>query len=495
MVALCVAAAAAVALTASGGAFVVTHGVSMNPVYYQGDLVVVAPDRQYAIGDIAAFKSPESDMLVLHRIIGGNGDNGFVFRGDNNDSIDPVTPTADELVGSPVLHVPGGGIWLGRLTSPPALAAYAFLLMTLGGNSVRTRRQRRKESPAMSPRHRAPSYGPVAGLPDKLKPVAASAVVAGVLGLALSGVAWTRSADATHRPSPGTGASMAFSYTAQVPQSAAYDGTTVTAPQPLFRKLAGAVDVEYRYAGSSGELSVAAELSTDSGWSSRVPLGDPVHVNDGFEGSVSLDLAALEQRAAAAAEVIGAAVGTLTLAVVPTVTLDAGAAFTPRFEMSLDSTALRPNSDLVVTESATTSGATVASGQVSVLGRAVKASTARIAGAALLLAGLLTAAAVAAVTRRAAPVAEAERLRRRHGDLILRVMPVALVAGRPVVDVPDVASLVKLAERYGLLVLTWSRGGVDTYVVQDESTTYRYRSGAGLAPVLGERDVLAGEHA
>ena len=45
------------------------------------------------------------------------------------------------------------------------------------------------------------------------------------------------------------------------------------------------------------------------------------------------------------------------------------------------------------------------------------------------------------------------------------------------------ASLVKLAERYGLLVLTWSRGGVDTYVVQDEGTTYRYRTGVATQPL------------
>lgn len=493
-----VAAVGAVALLSPvlGVATVTTYGISMNPVYFAGDLVLVAPRRTYAVGDIAAFPKPgDEQTLVLHRIIGGDAEGGFVFQGDNNDSIDPVTPTADELVGSPVLHVPGGGVWLGRLTSPPALAAYTFLLLTLGATSARTRRRRRKELRTMSPRHRTTPPGPLACMPDRLKPVAAGAVAAGVLGLALSGAAWTGSVDTKAGPSERTGASMAFSYTAHVPQSAAYDGTTVTAPQPVFRKLADALEVSYRYAGPPGELSVTAELSTDSGWTSSLPLSDAVEVDDGFEGSVSLDLAALERRAGAAAEVIGATVGTVALAVVPTVTLEDGSAFSPRFGMSLDATAVRPDGDLVVTEAPTTTGATVPSGQVSVLGREVEATTARVLGAALVLIGLLTAAAVAAATRLAAPVAEAERVRRRHGDLILRVMPVALVAGRPVVDVPDVDSLVKLAERYGLLVLTWSRGGTDTYVVQDESTTYRCRSGAGAGPVVAEHDVLAGDHA
>ena len=43
------------------------------------------------------------------------------------------------------------------------------------------------------------------------------------------------------------------------------------------------------------------------------------------------------------------------------------------------------------------------------------------------------------------------------------------------VDVPDFAALAKLAERYGLLMMHWTRSGIDTYVVQDEGTTYRFR--------------------
>jgi hypothetical protein len=97
-----------------------------------------------------------------------------------------------------------------------------------------------------------------------------------------------------------------------------------------------------------------------------------------------------------------------------------------------------------------------------------------------------SAAANGAAARLSSPPAEVERIRRRYSDLILTVMPVALMPGRPVVDVPDVDSLVKLAERYGLLVLTWSRGGIDTHVVQDENTSYRYRSGTGGASTPAE---------
>jgi hypothetical protein len=58
------------------------------------------------------------------------------------------------------------------------------------------------------------------------------------------------------------------------------------------------------------------------------------------------------------------------------------------------------------------------------------------------------------------------------------VEPMSTPPGRPVVTVTDITTLVKLAERYRLLVLHWERSGIETFVVQDENTTYCFRTGA-----------------
>jgi len=50
----------------------------------------------------------------------------------------------------------------------------------------------------------------------------------------------------------------------------------------------------------------------------------------------------------------------------------------------------------------------------------------------------------------------------------------------------DFATLAKLAERYQLLVLHWSRSDVETFVVQDQATTYRYRTGTGISHPSGQ---------
>jgi len=46
---------------------------------------------------------------VSRRITGGDDDAGFVFKGDNNESIDPLKPKADKLIGGVVPHVPRPG--------------------------------------------------------------------------------------------------------------------------------------------------------------------------------------------------------------------------------------------------------------------------------------------------------------------------------------------------------------------------------------------------
>lgn len=465
------------AIATGQAALVVTHGVSMNPVYYQGDLVVVTRQPAYAVGQMVAYRRPGHSDVVLHRIVGGDP-SGWVLKGDNNASIDPTTPEDADLVGRAALHIPHGGIWLKRLTSPPALAAYTFLLLA-GGTTATTRRQRRKERRTMSPRHRTTSGRSLGSLPPALGPVAATAVAMAVAGAALGAVSWTRPATTT----VGAGASVAstidFSYTATVPRSAAYDSTTVTAPQPVFRALTDTVEVSYRYVGRPGTVAVDAELSSAGGWRSTLPLAGRQPLAGQQEGSFRVKLSSIENRAKAASAVTGIPAGSVSITVVPRIEMDGGGQFAPRLALALDNLSLKPTSDILTAETTTeTSVSQEGPAQLSALGRSVDVATARQISLAVLLLAALAGAVLVGLARLAGPVAEAERIRHRHRDLLLAVQPVTLAPGRPLVDVTDVEALVRLAERYGLLVLHWERSDVTTYVVQDEGATYRYRAGA-----------------
>lgn len=460
-----------------GGAtsYVTTQGASMQPRFHTGDLAITRAAPSYRVGDVVAYRSAELRRVVMHRIVAIDGGR-YTFKGDNNSWQDPERPTRSQLVGTLALRIPRGGIWLHRLTSPALLAAYTFLLLLGGGAASRTRRQRRKDLRTMSPRHRAHAGTTLRALPPSLYRLTAGAAALGVAGLALTGLAWSRPAQQAVAASSSATSSMRFSYAAAVPRSAAYDGMTVTAPQPVFRKLTDQVDVTYRYSGPPGALKATVELSTSSGWTTSIPIGEH-QIGRTYDGTAKLDLAALQRRADAAAKATGVPRGDVSVTVLPRVALAGGGTFAPRFELSLTDTVLKPTGDLTAKRTTKITGSRVEPAQLAAFGHGISIAAARAAGPAALLLSLLAAAAIAALTRRSGPVAEAERIRARYGELILPVLPVVLAPGRPVVDVPDVDALARLAERYGLLVLHWSRGGVDTYVVQDEGTTYRYRNG------------------
>ncbi|MCW2600464.1 MAG: peptidase, partial [Frankiales bacterium] len=242
-------ASAAFGLIATGRAgFVVTHGVSMNPVYYQGDLVVIAKAPSYRIGEIVAYHRAGHSDVVLHRIIGG-GPAGYVFKGDNNQSIDPTRPTQEQLAGRAVYHLARGGLWLHRFTSPTALGLLAFTLLAGGATAVRTRPRGRR---ARLSKHASTSSKPLAlsALPPALRACAAAAAAVGAVGLALGALAWGGPLDTESTVSTHSANRMTFSYTAAVGRTPAYDGTTASSPDPVFRKLANDVDVHFTYTGA-----------------------------------------------------------------------------------------------------------------------------------------------------------------------------------------------------------------------------------------------------
>ncbi|HEU0073632.1 MAG TPA: signal peptidase I [Dehalococcoidia bacterium] len=96
--------------------YLIVAGHSMEPNLYTGDLVVTRQRDTYQIGEVVAYRTDEG--IVIHRIVGGNGRDGFILQGDNKETIDPWTPTQSEIVGSQWLYAAGAGDFVLSLRQP-----------------------------------------------------------------------------------------------------------------------------------------------------------------------------------------------------------------------------------------------------------------------------------------------------------------------------------------------------------------------------------------
>ena len=92
---------------------IVVQGHSMEPTYQNGDLIVTRRQSHYEPGDIVVFKveQPGSSRLalVVHRLLGIDGNGHITTQGDNRERPDGFTLGTDDIVGSAGLRVPHGG--------------------------------------------------------------------------------------------------------------------------------------------------------------------------------------------------------------------------------------------------------------------------------------------------------------------------------------------------------------------------------------------------
>jgi signal peptidase I len=138
--------------TALGGpaSYVFVTGVSMEPALQTGDLVVLHGADAYAAGDVVAFRVPEGEpgggALVIHRIVGGSAESGFVMQGDNVPVPDDWRPIARDIIGRQWFHVTGAGTLVAWIRQPVAFAslmagAVVFFIILGGGRPAGARRR------------------------------------------------------------------------------------------------------------------------------------------------------------------------------------------------------------------------------------------------------------------------------------------------------------------------------------------------------------------
>ena len=487
--------------------YVVTHGVSMEPRFHSGDLALVRPSDHYEVGDIVAYHSSLLNETVLHRIVAIHNGH-YTFKGDNNDFLDPVHPSRGQIVGKLWLHVAHGGVVLNGLHDPVVDAALCallglFLVWGVGANEQRRRRRRREASGS---RQAGPSRVSLTREHDHSRALnfgallTASAVAAAVFVM-LGAFALVHS-DAN--PSPRTtrySQQVSFGYSAHVTPGPVYAGRVIKTGDPIIVSLVRqlALHIDYRVTGADpgtvkGTEAVVLKLSGPNGWSRNYVLTPSTRFSgDHTRTHVTLDLPQLESLLTKIAGLMDTAgIGGFTVAVEPEVHITGAVSghpidtrFSPRLTFepqagqfivgagtpSAGARGAQPEYNM--TQRGGVSSPGTAPATITVLGASAEIDTLRW----IALIGLLLSVAVAVyayLRKRGETFQETAHIQSQYGHMI-----VPIVAGEdlgwPAVDVPAIKALVKLAESGQRLILHSRSNDVDTYLVNDEGTVYRYQ--------------------
>jgi signal peptidase I len=483
--------------------YVTTHGISMQPRLHTGDLALVRPASDYRVGDVVAYRSTVLHRVVLHRIIGRDG-NRYVFKGDNNNFVDPIHPRRADLIGRMWLRVPRGGAILSWLRIPAIAALLCGSLALLSLWPARRRRRRPRGAPSMSGR----SLRMVS--PNAQLLLFGSAVVA-VVCLVAGVLAWTRSTTDPVAAKVNYSHEVRFSYRADAPVGAVYPSGTVKTGDPIFLRLVRQVRIKVAYHLAStatrhvaGTQQILLRLSSPTGWSRTIRLQPTTPFRGaGASAWVVLDLDELQALINRVETLTGTPAGSaFTVDILPRVHVKGTLAdetlddrYNPKLSFQLDPLQLRAGGggsagDAGFTQNQAGSvAATVATpNHLRLGGHGVRVETARWVA----LIGYLLAMAVALLTtirERRRPQDLSMQIHARYGHLIVPIAAIMHNPAQPIVDVMSIDALAQVAERCERVILHHHRIGAESYLVDDEGTLYRYQPRA--AAVLREAATAA----
>jgi signal peptidase I len=482
--------------TSLGGqvSYVSLTGNSMFPDFRLGDLVVVRQAKSYAIGDRVAYRHPEIGP-IFHRIIGKERER-FIFKGDHNDWIDSYTPVFSELIGVYWFHIPrvGGIVQILRkpLNFSLLTAALGLIVVIPLFKSHSPRRQRlRRVSPSENPHPSAKGLG---NIKDSLFVILIFFFLA---SLALAVYAFTKPTLVPVTEDVYYNIQGTFSYTAPGDPEV-YDAVDVQTGEPVFRRLTNKVNIRYDYsltpseaADVTGVSQMTVELRDVNGWKRLLELQPPT----AFTGptttiSATLDLDHLQDLISYMEETSGLKRIEYSVRLIPEVTILGSVVgqtinntFRPTLEFGLDELQFRllpgtdqePNSPIQKTEG----NVQISSLQPNTLNilwlTLVVEPARRVAIAGLVISGIGLIALWLVVLRVAATGAS-NRIRVSYEPLLANVRPAMLgmALSDKIIDVEDMESLVKLAEKENRLVLYEHTNDLHAYYVQDVGITYRF---------------------
>ncbi len=513
--------------------YVVTHGISMEPRFHTGDLAIVRRQSSYHVGEIVAYHNHQLHTIVLHRIIGHEGDR-YIFKGDNNNFVDPEHPLASQLMGALWIHIPGAGVRLQSIRSPALMGGLIFvgiLLLTGGAFTQRRRRRHRQQRTSGSVVGSSPQLPQRPG--DPVVAVLAIGLLALLPFLALAVIGFTHPLTTSRQVNIPYKQSGRLSYSAAEAPAPAYPSGRASTGEPLFTNVLHAVGVRFDYRFESaakhalaGKASLSARITSTSGWHTTFALGAPTR----FHGDHALVTGTLDLGSVVAliksVETTTKVRGTDAFTITPRVIVNGSvghaplkATFAPEVKFSIVEGEIKPGAPgeasgatvSAATGSSSSSGspapnqfAPSSSGSVTgnqneptslsfgIWRPSVATVRAVALGAIAIILGLLltTLLLLRAKVAGFAPRQRDEKasILARYGDLIVPVARVWPLPGVPVIDVADMDALARIADHYDRSILYEQTEQGHAFWVADESGQFRFMLGAAAPTPEHELD-------
>jgi signal peptidase I len=475
--------------------YVITHGISMEPMLHTGDLALVRPVDDYRVGQVAAYHSTLLNTVVLHRIIRIAAGH-YYFKGDNNDFVDPTHPTRSMLIGAMWVHIPHAGMVLNWIHKPWLAAALTggVAMMLLFGSDQRRRRRRRGRQQAA--RGIAPPRGP---RPVPTRSLPAAAAVIALLFAGLGVYAFTQQQRSTTTTAVPYTQQVSFGYRTHVRPGPVYPNGTVTTGDPLYSPLVRhlTVTAAYRLSSTSsyslsGSVRLRGTVANTSGWSRSFWLGPAARISAGHAlARGEVQIARLSSLVNTVAAQVGLSAGSYALTIVPHLRLSGevgghplSSIAQPSLNLDLSGSQLLagssasapagipgPGSNLVHTTNGDVTAERTATNK---LGPAPIGTIRPIAIARFSVFALL---ALLLVSRaRGASPDPIARINARYKHLIVPVAEIHTDPDHPPIEVRTIEALAHLAERSERLILHDHRADADNYLIDDQGTLFRFQA-------------------
>lgn len=118
-------------LVGGSTSYVIVDGTSMEPTYYDGDLIIARERDNYEVDDVITY-TPQigQHFPVIHRIVEFT-DEGIITIGDNRDEVDGWKVQDEDIIGASVLRIPMSGTVLEWLRNPFVIIALGTFFIVL----------------------------------------------------------------------------------------------------------------------------------------------------------------------------------------------------------------------------------------------------------------------------------------------------------------------------------------------------------------------------